>query len=58
MSTMHTTTGLRPYVSDVPPQLGHDKVYLRNQLKQIQDAIAALIVAAQALEARLVAGGL
>jgi hypothetical protein len=55
---MHTTTNLRPYIADTPPQLGNDKLYLRLQLKNIQDAITALIVAAQALEQRLVAGGL
>jgi hypothetical protein len=55
---MHTTTGLRPYIVDTPPQLGADKIYLQSQLKNIQSAIAALIVAAQALEQRLVAGGL
>lgn len=58
MSTMHTTTNLRPYIADVQPQLGADKLYLRTQLKEIQDAISALITAAKALEARLVAGGL
>jgi len=59
MSTMHTTTNLRPYVADVPTQLdGGDKVYLRMQLKNIQDAISALVTACKQLEQRLVAGGL
>lgn len=58
MSTMHDTTNLRPYIANNPAQLGGDKLYLRGELKKIQDAIAALIVAAQALEKRLVAGGL
>jgi hypothetical protein len=59
MSTLHTTTNLRPYVMDTPTQLdGGDKIYLRQQLKNVQDAITALVLAAQQLEQRLVAGGL
>jgi hypothetical protein len=58
MSTMKDTTNLRPYVASNPPQLGADRLYLSKELKSIQGAIAVLIRAAQALEARLVAGGL
>jgi hypothetical protein len=58
MSTMHDTVNLRPYVPKVYPNLGNDKIYLVQELNKIADAITALTVAAKALEARLVAGGL
>jgi hypothetical protein len=55
-----TDTGsLKPYIANTLPQLGGgDKLFLSNELKKIQDAISGLIKAAQALEARLNAGGL
>jgi hypothetical protein len=40
---------LVPYIADVPPQLGNDKLYLAGQLKKIQDAISSLIIALQAV---------
>lgn len=58
MATMKDTTGLSGYSPASQPQLGGDKLYLSNELKKIHDAIAAVIQAAQALEKRLVAGGL
>lgn len=59
MATLKDTGNLKPYIANTLPQLGGgEKIYLSNELKKIQDAIAGLISAAQALEARLNAGGL
>jgi hypothetical protein len=58
MSTLHDTVKLRPYAPRSYPNLGDDRSYLVQELRTISDTIAALIVAAKALEARLVAGGL
>jgi hypothetical protein len=59
MSTMHTTTGLKPYVSKGTPNIGEDRdVYLNREFKKIQSSLNAAITAMQALEARIVAGGL
>lgn len=59
MATLKTTGSLKPYIANTQPQLaGGDKLFLSNELKKVQDAITGLIKAAQALEARLNAGGL
>jgi hypothetical protein len=59
MSTLHDTTKLRPYIAAGTPNIpGSEERYLREEFRQIEDAIKALVIAAQALEARLVAGGL
>lgn len=59
MATLKNTGNLKPYIANTLPQLdGGDKLYLSSELKKIQDAIAGLIKAAQALETRLNAGGL
>jgi hypothetical protein len=59
MSTMHTTTNLKPYVSKGTPNIGEDRdVYLNREFKSVSNSLNAAIVAMQALEARLVAGGL
>lgn len=56
---MSDTNNLKPYVARNAPVLdaGRD-TWVRDELKQVQDSIRQLIVAAKALEARLVAGGL
>ncbi len=59
MATLKDTGALKPYIASTLPQLGGgDKLYLSSELKKVQDAIATLIKAAQALEARINAGGL
>ena len=59
MSTMHTTTNLRPYRKEDIPQLdGSLNRFLSQELQTLQNVINASIIAMQALEARLVAGGL
>jgi hypothetical protein len=56
---MHDTVNLRPYVAAGTPNLpDNDQRYWREEFRKIQDAIAQLVVAAKALETRLVAGGL
>jgi hypothetical protein len=59
MSTLHDTVNLKPYVAAGTPNIpGNDQRYWREEFRKIQDSIAQLVVAAKALEARLVAGGL
>jgi len=56
---MHTTTNLRPYRKEDIPQLdGSLNRFLSQELQTLQNVINASIIAMQALEARLVAGGL
>jgi hypothetical protein len=50
---------LRPYVAQGTPNIpGSDERYWREEFRKIQDAINQLVIAAKALETRLVAGGL
>lgn len=59
MSTMHTTTNLKPYVASGTPNIdGGMNIYLSNEFKKVQSSLNAAIVAMQQLEARIVAGGL
>lgn len=59
MSTMHTTTNLKPYVAKGTPNIdGGMNVYLTKEFQTISASLNAAIAAMQALEARIVAGGL
>jgi hypothetical protein len=59
MSVMKDTVNLRPYTADGTPNIeGNDQRWLREEFRHIQDSIRQLVIAAKALETRLVAGGL
>lgn len=59
MSTVHDTNTLKPYVMRNIPQMSDSLVpFLSQEHQNIQAAIKQIITAAQALEVRLVAGGL
>jgi hypothetical protein len=59
MSTVHTTTNLRPYISKGTPNIdGSMNVYLSKEFASIAASLNAAITAMKALEVRIVAGGL
>ena len=59
MSTVHTTTNLKPYISLGPPNIdGSLNVYLTRELGKVSASLNAAIIAMKALEVRIVAGGL
>jgi hypothetical protein len=59
MSTVHTTTNLKPYINRGTPNIdGGMNIYLNNEFTKIQASLNAAITAMKALEVRIVAGGL